>query len=129
VLCAWVDANKTNRSITFASCTLQLFLSSGKTGSSFSSHAENTLVLLESGPFEKGRAILDMAGMDRLFGEMLTMDRKEFRILHAAVIPLIWQNRQFVLIARREYPLLFNINSSAHRHSYTPDVLRESLFS
>jgi hypothetical protein len=35
-------------------------------------------VLLESGPFEKGRAILDMAGMDRLFGEMLTMDRKEF---------------------------------------------------
>lgn len=37
------------------------------------------LVSLESGgPFEKGRALLDMADMDRLPGEMLTMDRKEF---------------------------------------------------
>ncbi|KAJ5340318.1 hypothetical protein N7541_009442 [Penicillium brevicompactum] len=36
------------------------------------------LVSLESGPFEKGQAILDMADMDRLLGEMLTMDRKEF---------------------------------------------------
>jgi hypothetical protein len=36
------------------------------------------LVSLESGPFEKGRAVLDMADMDRLLGEMLTMDRKEF---------------------------------------------------
>jgi hypothetical protein len=53
-------SNKTNRSITFASCTLQLI---------------ERFVLLESGPFEKGRAILDMADMDRLFREMLTMDR------------------------------------------------------
>jgi hypothetical protein len=36
------------------------------------------LVSLESGPFEKGRAVLDMADMDRLLGEMLTVDRKEF---------------------------------------------------
>ncbi|KAJ5982443.1 hypothetical protein N7451_012543 [Penicillium sp. IBT 35674x] len=36
------------------------------------------LVSIESGPFEKGRAVLDMEDMDRLLGEMLTIDRKEF---------------------------------------------------
>ena len=36
------------------------------------------LVSVESGPFDKGRAVLNMADMDRLLGEMLTKDRKEF---------------------------------------------------